>query len=227
MNDSNGDSGAPAVAPSCETSVSETSFSENSGAASSETALSEEHRAIEAVLMCAVEPITSSLLAELIEIPVDRVESLCTELAQDYARQNRGFQLVRVAGGFRLQTHPDLAQFVERFATEGISSRLSSAALETLAVIAYRQPVSRAQIAAIRGVNVDGVVRLLQSRGYIAPIGVAPGPGQAVLYGTTASFLEKLGLDKVEQLPPVGDLLPDLEVVGELEGRLRPATDEA
>jgi len=196
-------------------------------ASASATGLSEEHRAIEAVLLCAVEPITSSLLAELIEIPADRVESLCAGLAQDYARQNRGFQLVRVAGGYRLQTHPDLAQFVERFATEGISSRLSSAALETLAVVAYRQPVSRAQIAAIRGVNVDGVVRLLQTRGYIAAVGQAPGPGQAVLYGTTATFLEKLGLDTVEQLPPVGDLLPDVEVVGELESRLKPATGDA
>jgi segregation and condensation protein B len=186
---------------------------------------SEEHRAIEAVLLCAVEPITSSLLAELIEIPAEQVEALCTDLATDYAEQRRGFQLVRIAGGYRLQTDPSLAQFVERFATEGISSRLSSAALETLAVIAYRQPVSRAQVAAIRGVNVDGVVRLLQARGYIAPVGQAPGPGQAVLYGTTAAFLEKLGLDTVGQLPPVSDLLPSNEVVGHLEDTLRPVRD--
>jgi segregation and condensation protein B len=185
--------------------------------------VSEEHRAIEAVLLCAVEPVPSSLLAELIELPVEQVEGLCTELATDYAEQNRGFQLVRIAGGYRLQTHPDLAQFVERFATEGISTRLSSAALETLAVIAYRQPVSRAQVAAIRGVNVDGVVRLLQARGYIAQVGQAPGPGQAVLYGTTAAFLEKLGLDTVGQLPPVSDLLPSEEVVGGLEESLRPS----
>ena len=185
--------------------------------------VTEEHRAIEAVLLCAVEPVPSSLLAELIERPVEQVELLCTDLATDYAEQNRGFQLVRIAGGYRLQTHPDLAQFVERFATEGISTRLSSAALETLAVIAYRQPVSRAQVAAIRGVNVDGVVRLLQTRGYIAPVGQAPGPGQAVLYGTTAAFLEKLGLDTVGQLPPVSDLLPTADVVGGLEESLRPS----
>jgi segregation and condensation protein B len=188
--------------------------------------ITEEHRAIEAVLLCAVEPITSSLLAELIEIPAEQIEMLCTELSSDYEEQRRGFQLVRIAGGYRLQTHPELAQFVERFATEGISSRLSSAALETLAVIAYRQPVSRAQVAAIRGVNVDGVVRLLQARGYIAPVGQAPGPGQAVLYGTTAAFLEKLGLDSVRQLPSVSDLLPTAEVVGELEESLRPATTD-
>ena len=189
--------------------------------------VTEEHRAIEAVLLCAVEPVPSSLLAELIERPVEQVEALCTDLATDYAEQNRGFQLVRIAGGYRLQTHPDLAQFVERFATEGISTRLSSAALETLAVIAYRQPVSRAQVAAIRGVNVDGVVRLLQTRGYIAPVGQAPGPGQAVLYGTTAAFLEKLGLDTVGQLPPVSDLLPTAEVVGGLEESLRPSAADS
>jgi segregation and condensation protein B len=187
--------------------------------------LTEEHRAIEAVLFCAVEPVTSSLLAELIEIPAEQVETLCSELSADYAEQRRGFQLVRIAGGYRLQTDAALAQFVERFATEGISPRLSSAALETLAVVAYRQPVSRAQVAAIRGVNVDGVVRLLQARGYITPVGQAPGPGQAVLYGTTPAFLEKLGLDSVGQLPPVSDLLPSDEVVGELEESLRPLRD--
>ena len=131
--------------------------------------LTEEHRAIEAVLLCAVEPVPSSLLAELIEGPVEQVEALCTDLATDYAEQNRGFQLVRIAGGYRLQTDPDLAQFVERFATEGISTRLSSAALETLAVIAYRQPVSRAQVAAIRGVNVDGVVTVASGEGLHRP----------------------------------------------------------
>ena len=189
--------------------------------------LSDEHRAIEAVLLCAVEPVPSSLLAELIEVPADKVEQLCMELANDYADQRRGFRLAKIAGGYRFQTDPDLSQFVERFATEGISPRLSSAALETLAVVAYRQPVSRAQIAAIRGVNVDGVVRLLQSRGYIDAVGLAPGPGQPVLYGTTSSFLEKLGLDTLKDLPPVSDLLPDTEAVAELEERLRPTTDSA
>jgi segregation and condensation protein B len=187
--------------------------------------LTEEHRGIEAVLLCAVEPIPSGLLAELIELPVDRVEVLCTELSDDYEVQRRGFQLVKIAGGYRLQTHPDMAQFVERFASEKVSNRLSSAALETLAVVAYRQPVSRAQIAAIRGVNVDGVVRLLESRGYISPVGQAPGPGQAVLYGTTTAFLEKLGLDTIGQLPPVSDMLPDTEAVGELEETLRPSRE--
>jgi segregation and condensation protein B len=118
-----------------------------------------------------------------------------------------------------------MAPFVERFALEGVSSRLSSAALESLAIIAYRQPVSRGQIAALRGVNVDGVVRLLEQRGYIAAIGHAPGPGQPVLYGTTPAFLEKLGLATLDQLPPVEDLLPGPDAMEELEERLRPGAD--
>jgi segregation and condensation protein B len=175
--------------------------------------------------MCAVEPVPPHLLAELIEVPVEQVETACAELAEQYAAEGRGFVLVKVAGGYRYQTHPDLGPFVERFALEGVSSRLSSAALETLAIVAYKQPVSRAQIAALRGVNVDGVVRLLAQRGLIAEVGHAPGPGQPVLYGTTTAFLEKLGLEALTQLPPVGDLLPGSEAVGELEDRLRPGLD--
>lgn len=187
--------------------------------------VSEEQRAIEAVLMVAVEPVPPGLLAELLERPVEEVERLCAELARGYEEQRRGFVLVKIAGGYRFQTHGDLAPFVERFAMEGVSSRLSSAALETLAIVAYKQPVSRAQVAALRGVNVDGVVRLLAQRGFIAEVGHAPGPGQPVLYGTTTAFLEKLGLDSLDQLPPVEDLLPGPEVVEQLEERLRPGAD--
>jgi len=107
----------------------------------------------------------------------------------------------------------------------GVSSRLSAAALETLAIVAYKQPVSRAQVAALRGVNVDGVVRLLEHRGYITPVGRASGPGQAVLYATTDAFLERLGLDRLEQLPPVEDLLPGPEALAELEEQMRPVSD--
>ncbi len=175
--------------------------------------------------MSAVEPVAPTLLAELLELPVDRVEAHCDELAAGYEAEGRGFVLVKVAGGYRYQTHADMAPFVERFAMEGVSSRLSSAALETLAIVAYKQPVSRAQIAALRGVNVDGVVRLLEQRGYISTVGQAPGPGQPFLYGTTPAFLEKLGLAGLEQLPPVEELLPGPEVVNELEERLRPGAD--
>jgi segregation and condensation protein B len=187
--------------------------------------LSEEHRALEAVLLCAVEPVPPSLLAELLELPVERVEALCDELARGYTAEGRGFLLARVAGGYRYQTHPDMAPFVERYAMEGVSSRLSSAALETLAIVAYRQPVSRGQISALRGVSVDGVVRLLEQRGYITAVGQAPGPGQPILYGTTPTFLEKLGLDNLDQLPRVEELLPGPEAMEELEERLRPGID--
>jgi segregation and condensation protein B len=187
--------------------------------------LPEEYRAIEAVVLSAVEPVPATLLAELLELPVEKVESACTELAEAYRDEGRGFVLACVAGGYRYQTHPDMAPFVERFALEGVSSRLSSAALESLAIIAYRQPVSRGQIAALRGVNVDGVVRLLEQRGYIAAVGHAPGPGQPVLYGTTPAFLEKLGLATLDQLPPVEDLLPGPDAMEELEERLRPGAD--
>lgn len=108
---------------------------------------------------------------------------------------------------------------------EGVSSRLSSAALETLAIVAYRQPVSRGQISALRGVSVDGVVRLLEQRGYIVAVGQAPGPGQPILYGTTPTFLEKLGLDSLDDLPRVEELLPGPEAMEQLEERLRPGID--
>ncbi len=128
---------------------------------------------------------------------------------------------MRVAGGYRFQSHPDLAPYVERFVLEGQSARLSAAALETLAIIAYKQPVSRAQVAAIRGVDVDAVMRTLQPRGYIAEVARDPGPGQAVLYGTTPLFLEKLGLDSLDDLPPLAQFVPGAEVVEALEEGLR------
>jgi len=121
-------------------------------------------RAIEAVLFVAVEPVLPSLLAELLEEPVERVEEVLTGLADGYLAEGRGFVLARIAGGARLQTHPDLAPYVERFANRDVSHRLSTAALETLAIVAYRQPVSRGQISSLRGVNVDGVTRLLEQR---------------------------------------------------------------
>jgi segregation and condensation protein B len=185
----------------------------------------EEARAIEAVLMVAVEPVAPHLLAELLEVPVDRVEAICDELGAEYGREERGFVLTRVAAGYRFQSHPDQERFVERFMLEGQSSRMSAAALETLAIVAYKQPVSRGQIAAIRGVNVDGVVRALTQRGYVEAVARDPGPGQAVLYGTTPLFLERLGLDSLEQLPPLGDFVPGPEVVEALEEGLRPTGD--
>jgi segregation and condensation protein B len=180
-------------------------------------------RAIEAVLLVAVEPVTPGLLAELLEEPVERVEETLTALAEGYVREGRGFVLARIAGGARFQTHPDLAPYVERFANRDVSHRLSTAALETLAIVAYRQPVSRGQISSLRGVNVDGVTRLLEQRGYIEVVGRADGPGQPALFGTTDLFLERLGLDSLGQLPPVEDFLPGPEVAGDFELELQHA----
>jgi segregation and condensation protein B len=183
-------------------------------------------RAIEAVVLVAIEPVTPSLMAELFEEPAERVETAAQELTRRFEVEGRGFMLAKVAGGYRFQSHPDQAPFVERFANREVSHRLSTAALETLAIVAYRQPVSRSQIAALRGVNVDGVVRLLEQRGYIEPVGRAEGPGQPVLFGTTDLFLERLGLDSLTELPPIEDFLPGPDAVVELEDRLRPAVGD-
>jgi segregation and condensation protein B len=180
-------------------------------------------RTIEAILLVAVEPLAPQLLAELLEEPVERVDEAIDTLARAYQAEGRGFVVARIAGGARFQTHPDLAPYVERFANRDVSHRLSTAALETLAIVAYRQPVSRGQISALRGVNVDGVSRLLEQRGYITVVGHADGPGQPALFGTTDLFLERLGLDSLAQLPAVEDFLPGPDVAADLERDLQSA----
>jgi len=182
----------------------------------------ENARAIEAILMVAEQPVETHLLAQLLELPPARVEDLCAELASTYDAEDRGFVLVKVAGGYRFQSHPDLAPYVERFVLEGQSARLSAAALETLAIIAYKQPVSRAQVSAIRGVNVDSVMHTLQQRGLIEELSRDPGPGLAVLYGTSTLFLERLGLASLDDLPSLGQFVPGAEVVEALEQGLLP-----
>jgi segregation and condensation protein B len=184
-------------------------------------------RAIEAVVMVSPEPVEPQLLAQLLEVPVATVERLCQRLAETYEEAGHGFQLVRVAGGYRFQSHPDLAPYVERFVLEGQGARLSAAALETLAIVAYKQPVSRAQVAAIRGVDPEGVMRTLQARGYITEVARDPGPGQAVLWGTTPLFLEKLGLNSLADLPPLADFVPGAEVLEALEEGLRVTPPDA
>lgn len=184
-------------------------------------------RALEAIIMVADQPADPVLLAQLVELAPEQVEATLLELAAGYEAQNRGFKLVKVAGGWRYQSHEDCDAYVERFVLSGQSSRLSAAALETLAIIAYKQPISRAQVAAIRGVNVDGVIRTLQQRGYIDETGKDPGPGQASLFGTTGVFLEKLGLDSLDELPSLGDFIPDVDIVERLEQGLRFEVDDS
>jgi segregation and condensation protein B len=181
----------------------------------------EEQRAIEAIVMVSDRPVEPHLLAQLLEITPARVEEICDGLTAAYAEDDRGFQLVRVAGGYRFQSHPDQAPYVEKFVLEGQSARLSAAALETLAIVAYKQPVSRAQVASIRGVHSDAVIRTLQTRGFITEVGRDPGPGQATLYGTTTLLLEKLGLDDIDQLPPLAQFVPGAEIMDVLERSLR------
>jgi segregation and condensation protein B len=178
-------------------------------------------RALEAILLVASEPVPTDLLAQILEQPAAVVDQLCASLASAYDEAGHGFELVRIAGGYRYQSRGDLAPYVERFILDGQRARLSGAALETLAIVAYKQPISRSQIASIRGVDPDGVLRTLQSRGYIDQVGRDPGPGQAVMWGTTPAFLEKLGINSVNDLPPIVEFVPDAEVVEALEQGLR------
>jgi segregation and condensation protein B len=187
----------------------------------------EARRIIEAVVLSAIEPVEPGLLAQLVELPVDRIHELCGALADDYERSGRGFVLTRVAGGYRFQTHPELAPYVERFVLEGQHARLSAPALETLAIVAYKQPISRAQIAAIRGVDPESVLHTLVGRGYVEEVARDPGPGNAVMFGTTRSFLERLGLDSLADLPPLAEFVPPPDVVEALERGLRISDDPA
>lgn len=183
--------------------------------------------AAEAVLVVADGPVTCAALAEALGVGEARAGELLESLAAEYAGDGdgpaRGFVLRRAAGGWRLASAPAFHDLVERFVIGGATSRLSQAALETLAVIAYRQPVTRGRIAAIRGVSVDGVVRTLCARGLIAEAGAEP--SGALLYRTTDEFLEYLGLDRLDDLPPLAPYLPEASALGEIEnemtGRIR------
>ena len=184
--------------------------------------LDEYRKAIEAILLVSDVPVEPSLLAQLLVVPKADIESICSKLMVEYKNDNRGFVLVNVAGGYRYQTDPSMAPYVERFVLEGQTSRLSAAALETLAIVAYKQPISRMQISAIRGVNVDAVIRTLQQRGYIGEVGKDPGPGNAILFGTTSTFLERLGINDISDLPPLANFVPGADIVEVLEDGLRP-----
>jgi segregation and condensation protein B len=185
----------------------------------------EASRAIEAVVMASPEPVAPDLLAQLVEVSTAVVEEICERLASEYEREGRGFVLVRVAGGYRYQTHPDLAPYVERFVLEGQHARLSPAALETLAIVAYKQPIGRAQLSAIRGVNVDATLRTLVQRGYVEEIDHESTPGNPARFGTTSRFLERLGIDALADLPALGDFVPEAGIVEALERGLRVPDD--
>jgi len=164
-------------------------------------------RPLEAVLFVADEPLSAALLGQLIEADRRTADALLEELAADYERSGAGLSLRRLAGGWRLYTHPDAAPEVERFVRSSRHARLTRAALETMAIVAYKQPVTRHQVEAIRGVNSEGVLKALVERGLLAEVGRDEGPGRPVLYGTTPEFLERLGLDSVSELPSLAPLL--------------------
>jgi segregation and condensation protein B len=164
--------------------------------------------ALEAVLLVVDEPVAEVMLAQVVERPTEEVAAALRDLAADYDAQERGFELRNVSGGWRFYTRESCAPFVERFVRDGQQARLTQAALETLAVVAYRQPVSRSRIAGIRGVNVDAVMRTLVTRGLVTEVGTER-ESQSILYGTTPYFLERLGVDGLADLPPLSDYLPD------------------
>ena len=168
--------------------------------------------ALEAVLLVTDEPVPAVTLAQVVERPTGEVEEVLLALARDYEASGRGFELRQVAGGWRLYTRADCAPYVERFVLDGQQARLTQAALETLAVIAYRQPVTRQRVSAVRGVNVDGVVRTLVARGLVTEAGPDAETG-ATRYRTTSYLLERLGLQSLDELPSLAPLLPELDDV--------------
>lgn len=179
--------------------------------------------AIEAVLLMATEPTTTQELAVALDLTVDEVERELEEIARFYDEHQRGIRLRRIAGGWRLATDPALADVLEAWLVSDQRARLSQAALETLSVIAYLQPVTRGRISGVRGVNVDGVVRTLLVRGLIAEAGEDPVTG-AMTFGTTALFLQKLGLNSLKELPDLAPLLPDAVALEAELGQLAAAT---
>ncbi len=169
-------------------------------------------RALEALFFVSDEPLTASVLAQSLDLERRTVEAMCDQLQQDLESRSSGLVLRNVAGGWRLFTHPDTAAIVERFVLSSRQARLTKAALETLAIVAYKQPVTRHQVSAIRGVNSDGVLRALVDRGLIEEAGRDEAPGRPLLYATTPQFLERLGLPSLAALPSLAPLLgPDTE----------------
>jgi segregation and condensation protein B len=169
-------------------------------------------RALEALFFVSDEPLSASVLAQALDVDRRTVEALCDRLSAELEARGSGLVLRNVAGGWRLFTHPDTAPAVERFVLSSRQARLTKAALETLAIVAYKQPVTRHQVSAIRGVNSDGVLRALADKGLIEEAGREEVPGRPVLYGTTPGFLERLGLPSLAALPSLAPLLgPDAE----------------
>lgn len=181
--------------------------------------------ALEAVLFVTEAPVPTRELAEVLELPANRVEELLEELGRQIAERDAGLVLRSTAGGWRLYSHPDAYPYLERFSSSATARKLSSAAMETLAVVAYRQPVSRSQIAEIRGVDSDSAVRTLERFGFIEEKERLDIPGNPAVYQTSELFLEKMGLNDLSELPPLADHVPPAGFVDTLEESLRPGSD--
>lgn len=181
-----------------------------------------ERTVIEAILFLADEPVPAATMGEVLEISRARVEEILAGLTDDYVAAERGFRLREVAGGWRLYTDPECDEWLERFVTSHSHARLTGAALEVLAIVAYRQPISRAQIAEIRGIDSDGVVKTLVQRGLLVESGRDPGPGNPVMFVVSDEFLERMGLRSTDELPPLADFMPDTEAVEDMEAKLSP-----
>jgi segregation and condensation protein B len=181
-----------------------------------------DRKVVEAIMLLADDPVPARHVGEVLERPRADVEALLRDLAAEYERDDRGFVLRETAGGWRMYTNPDCHPWLERFVKGHTPARLTGAALEVLAIIAYKGPLSRAQIAEIRGVDSDGVVRTLTIRGLIEETGRDSGPGTPVLFGVTRDFLEGMGLRSLDELPALKEFMPDAEAVEEMEARLSP-----
>jgi segregation and condensation protein B len=205
--------------PHEEDATSGESVTEDAAAETLDVPVADLRPALEAVLMVADQPLDHVTLASAVGYPPEQVRGALAGLAEEYAEQGRGFDLRNVAGGWRFYTREEYAAVVERFVLEGQQARLTQAALETLAVVAYKQPVSRARVSAVRGVNVDGVMRTLVSRGLVEEAG-QDGETTATLYRTTSYFLERIGVQSLEELPELAPYLPemgDLDDLGDLD----------
>jgi segregation and condensation protein B len=179
--------------------------------------------AIEALLFVSDEPVSAGRLAKVLEAPGGEVERTLAALAQEYATDERGFQLREVAGGWRLYTHPAYHDTVDQYVLSWDTRRLSQAALEALAVVAYHQPVTRQGVNAVRGVNSEGVIASLIEKGLVREVGRDKAPGNAILYGTSRTFLERFGLKDLAELPPLEDFSPDPDTERAIRDRLSAA----
>ena len=171
-------------------------------------------QALEALLFVSDEPLPPSVLAQALDLDRRAIEALCARLRSILEDRGSGLVLRNVAGGWRLYTHPDAAPVVERFVVSSRQARLTKAALETLSIVAYKQPVTRHQVSGIRGVNSDGVLRALVDRGLIEEVGRDEAPGRPALFATTPGFLERLGLPSLAALPSLAPLLGSPDVQG-------------